>query len=161
MDAFVVPYSLLWIGFTLYLVRAGAFGHNLISYPFESIFFGLGIYGAFVRLVIRRWAWTRTRYVVTTRRVSVFRGGQSAVADLARLARPVVRERSDGTGHLAFGSMPAILPINWSLTTFHYPFQYWTLEPWFPLRFRHIAHVRAVRDLIAQAQNALTEPAGR
>jgi hypothetical protein len=154
-DGLLIPFSLVWGGFAIFsetnAATAGAPGFFLLwGVPFVSI----GLYFIAGRFVVRAIALRHTRYTVTDLRV-VITGGLSGRAEhasyLSSLQPPVIRERDDGTGDLAFGSFPS---VGAALSRRRgNGFAVWG-ESLTPPIFRSVPMVRHVRDLVMAAQNA-------
>jgi hypothetical protein len=156
-DAMMIPFSLLWAGFAVFweinVLNDGApFFFALWGLPFIAV----GGYVTVGRFWVRAWSQHNTSYTVTTSRVIVVRGRSVVSEYLTALAPPVILERTDGSGDLAFGSMMGGFSPGYR----HYgPDGYhqtgaWGYRPGTGLRLRDIAQVRRVRDIVASAQAA-------
>jgi hypothetical protein len=154
-DVFYVPFSVVWTGgvasVVVVLVARGA-GPGLIG-PVVLLLFGLHI--TFGRFVVRAVSWRRTRYVITDRRVLVV-GGLSGrwtrSQYLHALPPPVMAERPDRSGSLAFGAFPGF----WDSDRRRSP---WASEPGHTPVLWDVAEVRHVRDVVAWGQ-AAANPTG-
>lgn len=154
-DAALVPFSLVWFGFSMiWLITARSGGSG--GFPLFGLLFAvLGIYMAVARFVVRSVASRRTVYTVTDSRVVVrggMSGGKLTTAYLRSLPPPVITERPDGSGSLAFGAFPGVGDIfnsgrrsGWSV---------WSAEPSGTLILWEVPDVRRVRDFIAYGQRA-------
>lgn len=159
-DAVLIPFSLLWGGFVLTMlvvigIGRSSLGSLVVLLPFSAV----AVYLIAGRFVVRAIASRRTRYAVTDRRVLIV-GGLSGTrvtsAYLTSLPPPVIRERADRSGSVAFGSFPGLgdaFGRQAGRTG-------WAIEPSLTPVLRDIEEVRRVRDLIASAQ-ATSRPGGR
>jgi hypothetical protein len=120
----------------------------------EVPFIAVGLYLGFFRFLVRARSLRMAGYVVTNWRV-IISGGLSgtgrAEAWLTRLDPPVITERADGSGDLAFGSFPTMFDRTYDRRR---GWQGWGPDPLLPPVFRGIEQVRYVRDLIASTQAA-------
>jgi hypothetical protein len=166
-DAFLIPISLLWGGFAIFWeansISMGAPGFFDL---WGGVFVLIGLYFIAGRFVVRAIAQRHARYTVTDLRV-VIAGGVTGRGEhasyLSSLQPPVIRERGDGTGDLAFGSFPTAGDLLASRRSYarRYGYGYgrgwgWAAwgEPLSPPVFRSIPMVRHVRDLVLAAQTA-------
>jgi hypothetical protein len=153
-DILLIPFSLVWGGFAVFW-EAGAIMHfSDAGLPLVGVPFVLGgLFLIFGRFVVRSIASRRARYLVTDRRVVVTGGVTGRAvgwAYLAYLPPPVVKERADGSGDLAFGTFsPGVAGIFLGRNRFWFGY-----EPLMPLRLRDIPDVTYVCDLIAARQTA-------
>jgi hypothetical protein len=127
--------------------------------PFVSVvwaaFVAYGLYLLVGRLVVRTLTLRRTRYALTDRRLVVVGGfpwakPKTTSAYVAALPPPVISERADGSGSLAFGAFPGPLEV-------FYPSNRGTLRTGLqtsPPVLWDLADVRRVRDLVARVQAA-------
>lgn len=155
-DLFYIPFSLLWTG----LVAGGLVGlltssevRNGPGLLVPVLFLAFGLYLTLARFVVRAVSSRRTRYLVTDRRVLVIGGmsGQRVRSEyLHALAPPVVSERPDGSGSLAFGAFPG---LSESLNR-RRRFSGWAAEPGPTLVLWDVDGALRVRDLVANAQAA-------
>src|SRR5262245_45908419 len=160
-DALLIPFSLLWGGFAIVweanAISTGAPGFfALWGIPFVVI----GLYLIAGRFVVRAVALSHARYTVTDLRVVItggFTGRAEHASYLNSLPPPVIRERGDGTGDLAFGSFPGIADVFAGRRRWGWGYRA-SLSPWgeplSPPVFRSVPIVRHVRDLILAAQTA-------
>jgi hypothetical protein len=154
-DAFLIPFSLLWGGFAIFwesgVLATGAPPLFVIwGVPFVAV----GLYLVFFRFVVRARSLRTARYLVTSSRVIVaggLTGNARAEAWLNRLDPPIIKERADGTGDLAFGSLPSETQAMYGRGR---GWQAWGPDPLLPPVFRGIEQVRYVRDLVASTQAA-------
>ncbi len=158
-DALLIPFSLLWGGFAIFweasvLGDMGAGNGPPVFFALWGVpFVILGLYLIVGRFIVRKMALSKTRYVITDSRVVItggVTGGRLHTSYLASLAPPVIKECSDGSGDLAFGSFPSAFD---RLGSRRNSFSIWG-EPLVPARFRDIPQVRHVRDLVLAAQTA-------
>ncbi|GAA4608085.1 hypothetical protein BJY16_006661 [Actinoplanes octamycinicus] len=156
-DLTLVPFSLLWCGFAIFwetsvILSGGPTLLKLWGIPFVLI----GLYLVAGRFVVRAVASRRTRYTITTNRVLVhggWSGTRLTTAYLKSLPPPVVTERPDGSGDLAFGALPGPTDV---FTTTHRRngWRAWSTEPSTTPVLWDIPDVRLVRDFAAHAQSA-------
>jgi hypothetical protein len=159
-DAFLIPFSLLWSGMVLTGLVAtvtrdpGSLGILVILVPFSAI----AVYLLVGRFLVRAIASRRARYAVTDQRVVIL-GGLSGTrvrsAYLDALPPPVVKERPDRSGSVAFGAFPGVGDAfgRGSGRTG------WAIEPSPTLVLRDVEEARRVRDLVANAQAASRQAA--
>ena len=154
-DGLLIPFSLLWGGFAIFweatAIGAGAPGFfTLWGVPFVLV----GLYLIAGRFVVRAIALGHAHYTVTDLRV-VITGGVTGRAEhssyLSSLEPPVVRERDDGTGDLAFGSFPSAFAALSRRRGNNIGIWGESLTP--PV-FRSVPMVRHARDLILAAQTS-------
>ncbi|MFF4877127.1 hypothetical protein [Micromonospora sp. NPDC000668] len=157
-DVLLIPVSLLWFGYAVFweasVLAARVAGDRpppvfivLWGIPFVLV----GLYMVVGRFVVRAVASRRTRYMLTGLRVVAIgglSGNRTTWAYLRLLPPPVVAERPDRSGSLAFGAFPGVLdafnPRN--------GLRGWAREPSTTPMLLHIPDVRRVRDLVAGAQ---------
>ena len=111
-DAFLVPFSVLWVGFAIFWTamaastRAGV-GFTLYGLLFVTI--GLVVMGG--RFFADAWLRRGTRYALTDRRVLISRprpfGDFTAIA-LDRLPDARLTEQKDGRGTIRFGQRASL-----------------------------------------------------
>jgi hypothetical protein len=106
MDAFMVPFSLLWGGFAIFWnvmvwVTEAPWAMRLFGLPFVVV----GLYMIAGRFVIDSRSRARTRYLVTDQRVVILKTGGSSTKslDIKRLPALELQERRDGSGTIRFG----------------------------------------------------------
>jgi hypothetical protein len=164
-DALILAFGVIWCGMALFWEtsalthRAGPpnpppIGVALWAIPVVLV----GLYLAVGRFVLRVIVLRRTRYVITDRRlvrVSSLFGTRTKTSYLKSLPPPVITERLDGSGNLAFGAFlnawDEFARINgWRGRGDRW--RAWAIEPWDPPALWDIPDVRRVRDLIANAQ---------
>ena len=112
IDLWLVPFSLLWGGFAIFwevmvllLARGGVILFALWGVPFVLI----GQYMIWGRFLVRRFRRRHTTYALTDRRVLVlshrWRSGEQLQASfLSHVPAINLRQRSDGSGTIQFGS---------------------------------------------------------
>jgi hypothetical protein len=156
-DVLLVPISLLWCGFAVFL-ESGALSYRvpLFAAVLGALFVLFGLYFVAGRFVVRLVSPRRTRYTITDRRVlvrSAWSGRRLSTHDLNSLRPPVIIEEPDGSGSLAFGGFPGLADVfvtrqGWRL---------WASEPSPTPVLWDVPDIRRVRDLVAHAQ---TQPGG-
>lgn len=112
----------------------------------------IGLYLLVGRFVVRAVASRRTRYMVTDKRVLIiggFSGTRTTTCYLSSLPPPIIDERPDGSGSLAFGAFPGISD---SLGNAAKGRGTWGAEPPGGPILRDIPEVRRVRELVATSQ---------
>jgi hypothetical protein len=151
-DALLVPFTLVWFAFAIFWesrVTARSAPPPLVV--FGAVFVAIGVYLVAGRFVLRAIASRRTRYVVTNRRVASI-GGVSGhrvqMAYTSALPPPVIAERADGSGSLAFGAFPGLGEAFGTRNGW----RAWGAEPSGALVLWDIPDVRHVRDLVVGAQ---------
>ncbi len=156
-DALLVPFSILWCGFAVFwevsvLATTAADDSPPIFFALLGIPFVLiGLYLVVGRFVVRAIASRRTKYVITDRRVLVIgglSGARTMSTNLSSLPPPIVAERPDRSGSLAFGAFPGVFDV-FSRSN---GFRAWASEPTVTPVLWHIPEVRHVRDLVAMSQ---------
>lgn len=106
-DWFLIPFSLLWFGFTIFweamVLRGKAPGFfALWGVPFILA----GLYFTVGRFVVDAWLRRNTRYALTNRRILIVRSAPFArvvSVSLDRLPDMQLNERPDGSGTIRFG----------------------------------------------------------
>jgi hypothetical protein len=146
-DVFMVPFSLLWAGFAVFwnvsVWRDGApTFFTLWGIPFLLA----GAYFTVGRFLHDAWIRRSQVYLVTDRRIVVFRTGGSSKSksvDLRRLPMIELSESRSGAGTIRFGPLDMFSRAN--------GFGMWvpSLDP--TLQFVGVEHVRQVYDLIQRA----------
>jgi hypothetical protein len=153
-DVLLVPFSVLWCGFAVFWeIGVLADGAPIVFRVWGVPFVALGLYFVAGRFVVRAVASRRTRYTITSSRILVhggWSGGRLTTAYLKSLPPPVITERPDGSGNLAFGAFPGIADAftggrrrAWSA---------WSSEPSATPILREVPDVRRVSDFVAHAQ---------
>lgn len=109
MDAFLIPFSVLWCGFVVFWnigVQSGPESAPPVFDIFGLVFLLVGLYFLFGRFIhdaaIRR----RTTYALTDQRALFRRGSKISSLDLSHLPKLELQERSDGTGTISFQDGP-------------------------------------------------------
>jgi hypothetical protein len=118
-DAFLVPFSLMWAGFTIFWeagvltakTTSGGDRYGLFFVLWGLPFVAIGLYLVVGRLVARRYFGPRTAYAITDRRAIVLkpaRGGRRNVTSVWLASAPAVSRRAAAKGHgtVLIGSMP-------------------------------------------------------
>jgi hypothetical protein len=155
-DALLVPFSVTWFAFGAFwassaIVDTTADGGDPPAFValWGALFAVVGLYLVAGRFVLRAIASRRTRYVVTDRRVVIVggvSGHQVRSAYVSDLLPPVVIERRDDSGSLAFGQFPGIGAVFRSGSSW----RAWGAEPGDTLVLWDIPDVRHVRDLLSR-----------
>lgn len=105
IEMFLVPFSLLWGGFALFLnVDIWKTDADLSSRLFELLFLIAGLYVTFGRFLIDMRIRRATKYFVTNKRVLIARGSKSKSLDIKHLPSLELEERPDGSGTIRFGA---------------------------------------------------------
>jgi hypothetical protein len=156
-DALLVPFSIMWAGFVVFwetIALASISGADPVSmfFPLWGLpFILVGLYLVVGRFVVRAIVSRRTRYVLTDRRLIVtggLSGNRTESTYLSTLPPPVITERTDGSGNLAFGEFPAVGAFFggrsrlWS----------WAVEPSRTPILWDIPDVRRVQEFVASHQ---------
>jgi hypothetical protein len=156
-DAVAAGWLVVVVGGTVAVFRLGFFDADERVIPVLMVV-GVAIYLFSIvgTIVFRAVLWRRTGYVVTSRRV-VVTGGRSgkvqAAERLIDLEAPVMTERADGSGSLAFGRFPGVRD---SLVWSRIGGGRWgwiSTESTLPV-FWEVADVRRVHDHVVRAQEA-------
>jgi hypothetical protein len=160
-DAFLIPFSLFWCGFAVFWEAQVLRGDTPLLFPiFGGCFVAMGVYFVVGRFVARAISSRRTRYAVTDRRLVVtggLTGRRTQSAYLKDLPPPILTERDDRSGTLAFGPMYAFGDLN-RRRNGRVGSQIWSGAPSELPVLADIAEARYVRDLIANAQIRMTQP---
>jgi len=165
-DAFLIPFSLLWAGMSLWPTAIGvaALGqarHSLSFLPvalFCFVFTVIGGYLLAARFVVRAFTTRRVRYVVTTQRVVVLAGrsGSRVKSGILRLLPPPVHaDAADGSGSIAFGAFPPLRTPRRRIT-----FSTFGAEPASTPVLWYVPNVREVWHIITAAQHGVYPTAG-
>jgi hypothetical protein len=153
-DAVLVPFTVVWA-----LFAGFAFGSMLTSdrpppMPFPVVLVPFAVVGLYLlvgRFVVRAIASRRIRYALTDRRLVVFGGvtGTNATSTyVTTLQPPVIAEREDRSGSLAFGAFPGV----WDAFNSKNLHLIWASQPTSKPVLWDIPDVRRVRDLLAGIQ---------
>lgn len=163
-DSLLIPFSIVWCGFVIFwestaLGLVGDQGAPGFFAIWGGLFVLIGLYFVAGRFVVRAISSRRARYAVTDRRVVTLggvTGRRTTSAYLSSLPPPVIREQSDGSGSLAFGSFPGVTD------TFRQRngFAAWHGESSDAPVLWDVKQVRYVRDLVASRQAELRNPSG-
>lgn len=141
IDAFVIPFSLLWAGLALFWnIEVWSADTPLFFWLFGLPFLVVGVYATIGRLWFDMRLRRATIYSVTTERVLIARGSKTVSLDIAHLPALELTEHSDGSGTIRFGPAASLFSNN--------NFGVWqpSLDP--VPQFIRIARARAVYDLI-------------
>jgi hypothetical protein len=151
-DGLLVPFSIVWCGLVVVAV-ASVLPPEILFFPPWGVPFALiGLYLIVGRFIVRAVASRRTRYAITDRRVLIvveWFGDRLKSYYLSALPPPVITERQDGSGNLAFGAFPGVRNgfgrrNGWRA---------WGAEPTSSPVLWDILEVRSVRDLVANSQS--------
>lgn len=159
-DLFLIPFSLLWCAFAVFWEAGVAGGEGAPGFflIWGGFFIAMGLYFVAGRFVIRAIASRRTHYTVTDRRLIVtggWTGRRVETLYLKDLPPPILTERDDRSGTLAFGSMFGAGDL-FARGNRRSSARMWTDIP-SPLPvLADIAEARYVRDVIANAQARIT-----
>jgi hypothetical protein len=153
-DTLLVPFSLVWCGIVVgtglsALINGAPIADTVCLVPFVLI----GLYFVAGRFVVRVVASRRTRYTLTNARILVhggWSGDRLTTAYLRLLPPPVITERSDGSGSLAFGAFPGV--VDGFTGGPRRAWGAWSSEPSDTPILREVPDVRWVRDFVAHAQ---------
>jgi hypothetical protein len=161
-DLLLVPFSVMWCGFAVFWESGVLFSGAptfmaLWGVPFVLI----GLYLVAGRFVVRVVSSRHTRYTVTDHRVLVhsgWSGDRLRTQYLNALPPPVITERADGSGSLAFGGFPGLTDAftagrgrGWNA---------WSSEPSPTPILWDVPDISRVRDLVARAQTQFGNPHG-
>ena len=154
-DALLIPFSLMWGGFAIFweysALQTGPLFFALWGIPFV----GVGLYLIAGRFFVDAWQRARTHYGLTNQRVLIvagLRSRQVTSLPLRTLADVSLQERSDRSGTIQFGHVPA--PYGWMARS-GWPGPGRHLPPAFEL----IENVRSVYTQLQQAQQTQIAPA--
>jgi hypothetical protein len=75
IDAFLVPFSLLWTGIVAFIALGGGLASPFPANAMLSFFLLIGLYFTIGRFVADAWHRRRTSYVLTDRRALIVEGG--------------------------------------------------------------------------------------
>jgi hypothetical protein len=150
-DAFLIPFSLLWAGFTVFWEHSAIAAHTAPFLVFWGIPFLLfGAYFVVGRFLLDSYQRARTCYALTDTRIIIVSGLLSRevkTLPLETLAETTLRERSDGSGTIFFGPMDPRYALGMSAA---WPGMGRRTPPSFEL----IPRARSVYDQILAAQTA-------
>ncbi|WP_066530393.1 hypothetical protein [Erythrobacter sp. CCH5-A1] len=109
IDAFLIPFSLLWSGFAAFLIfEVWSSGAPLFSQLFGLPFLVFGAYGTFGRFLLDIYLRRATSYTITTERVVIVRGSKTVSLDIRHLPALELTELSDGSGTIRFGPATSV-----------------------------------------------------
>jgi hypothetical protein len=111
IEAFLIPFSLLWGGFALFwntsVWMSDQNSSDLTFKLFGLPFLIVGLYITFGRFLIDAVLRKNLRYAVTDRRILIYKNGRGSTiksVDIQRLPSIDLSEHSDGTGTIRFGA---------------------------------------------------------
>jgi hypothetical protein len=110
MDAFLVPFSIVWTGIAATMFVAGGFGMatgqlHSAQLPFlfiPTLFLVFGAYFTVGRFLHDAWMRSRIHYGVTERRALILRGDSLTAIDLARTGTVRLKGGGGGRGTIDF-----------------------------------------------------------
>lgn len=162
-DVFLIPFSLVWCGFSLFWECMALAGASQTPGLFGIIFplFGLpfvliGLYLVFGRFFVDAHSRSRTWYGVTADRVIILNGifsQQTKTIALNQLGDLSLALRKDGSGTLTFGAMRHPM-ANFPQGGASLPGAAQHMAP----SFNHIENAKDVHDLIRNAQKKAANP---
>lgn len=107
MDAFLIPFSLLWGGFAIFWeVLAIGMGAPAFFACFGMPFVLVGLYLIFGRFLWDMHVRKNTLYTITDQRLLILHRGRLTTMALGRLAEMTLIERADGSGRITIGKAP-------------------------------------------------------
>lgn len=107
MDAFLIPFSLLWGGFAIFWeVLAIGMGAPAFFACFGMPFVLVGLYLIFGRFLWDMHVRKNTLYAITDHRLLILQRGKLTTMALGRLADLTLTERADGSGRITIGKSP-------------------------------------------------------
>lgn len=116
IEAFLIPFSLLWAGFAVFwnigVWFTDSHGSDLPFKLFGLPFLIAGLYITFGRFLLDMRIRSHLHYAVTDRRILIYRQGRNAKSksvDIKRLPSIELDERSDGYGTIRFGAAMSLL----------------------------------------------------
>lgn len=145
-DGLLIPFSLFFLGFSIFWTTIAATGAPDFFVLFGSLFVATGLYFTVGRFLLDAWLRGRTRYAVTDRRVLVARTGplgQFIAVDRTKLPAIDLSEHADGRGTIRFGPPAPMFQSNNS-------FAGWTPALDAVPQFLAIERARYVFDLVQQ-----------
>jgi len=151
LDAFLIPFSLMWGGFAVFwktmVLRSKAPGFfALWGIPFVLV----GLYMIFGRFVVDAASRARMFYGVTDRRAIIVSGLMSQTVkslSLRTMTGLTLSERADGTGTIFFGELP---PWGAMYSGMRWP----GARQYSPPAFDLIHDARTVYNIVRQAQES-------
>lgn len=107
MDAFLLPFSVIWIGFAVvWTTSAAASGAGLFFVMWGLMFVAIGVTVMWGRFWFDAWLRGKTRYALTDHRLLISRSGAFGAftaVSVDRLPEARLIERRDGRGSIRFG----------------------------------------------------------
>jgi hypothetical protein len=149
-DVFLIPFSLLWFGFTVFwTVTAASTRAPGFFMLWGLMFVAVGLYLVFGRFLFDAWVRRGMGYAVTNRRVLILRSGPFSrfiTVNLEGMPNLDLRENAHGRGTIRFG-LSASLFNNSNMSS-------WSpaLDP--TPQFIAIDNVRQVFDLVQKAEKS-------
>lgn len=108
-DIFLIPFSVLWAGFSFFWEGNAVSGHTPIFFQLWGLpFVAMGCYILFGRFFHDAWRRARTVYVLTNERILIFASGSRKSLELAAIGEMQIDVRKDGFGSIGFGTEPSI-----------------------------------------------------
>jgi hypothetical protein len=150
-DAMAIPYSILWLGFSIYwVVTVANMSAPLFSLLFGMVFVVVGLYLLLGRFCLNAARRKNTLYAVTNERVIIISGiaTQSTKSlSIDTLSDVSLTEHANGTGTIYFGAVPNWF---WWQRSITWPGYTSVMVPSFEL----IENPRSVFQTIREAQHA-------
>ena len=154
-DAFLIPFSLFWGGFSLFAASAAFHGRDPFGMLVTTLFAAMGLYLIAGRFFVDAAQRRRTFYAVTSERIMIASGlwiRNINSLSLRTLYQIDVSSRPSGDGTIAFGRSPygSFAMPGWP-----------GMGKYLPPMFDLIPDAAEVGRLIRDAQRTATAPAGR
>lgn len=112
-DAVLIPFSMVWLGFTIHIASFARSGFDLRSSAVTTFFLAIGLYMAIGRFIVD-WSYrSRLQYIITTQRIVIishFFGKAAHSIGRAHVKSLRLQAFRDGTGtiHLAPSSWGSV-----------------------------------------------------
>ncbi len=106
MDAFVIPFSVVWAGGVLSITMVPKFPQPPMFALFHALFLAVAFYITIGRFIVDIWVRARTTYAVTNERVIIQSGAFTPTVkslNLRTLSDITLSERPNGSGTITFG----------------------------------------------------------
>lgn len=149
-DAFVIPFSILWCGFAIFwesmvVIQGAPFFFMLWGIPFVVI----GLYFVFGRFIVEAKQREKTFYGLTSQRIIIISGLFSRKVqslNLKTLNEITFREKSDGSGSIAFGASNPLFAMFGGMS--------WPgSSQYLPPSFEMIPNAKDVYEMVRKAQH--------
>jgi hypothetical protein len=152
-DAFAIPFSLLWAGFSVFWLASAAQSNTPLPFVLFGIPFVLaGVHIVFGRFFVEAKQRKNTYYALTPQRVIIASGLFSRKVrsiNLKTIAELSLSERSDGTGTIDFGAQHPMAAMFGGMSSWPGAGQF--QGP----RFDLVPSARAVYESIRKAQTSV------